>query len=694
MATSTSSWWSTDRIDATVTREYIYGKVGLDKQDALHRPLAFGDSLTDDTYIEWILIRGRRLFLIFDDIGHPDYIFEAIDRSFDDDDLPLSPTAIKELRLSGGRAEAVEKKFLRRQYYYIVQELEAGSHVDYQPDEVVPVEPVAKSIGRLPTAADKLLATPEYERVHVAGQLFLRHKIVLGNVSGVDRIHFVLHFKALQKLKHPHLVSIWATYTQGDDAYVLLSPCLGTTLKAFLDEPPKRFKQLAKPEKRELMIRWMHCLTSAVAYLHEHGYAHQALRPSNIFIDGMNTISLGPFAALDALEDKDVRYDRETYEHASPELWQRKPIFQELSALRSTLPGGGRTGRRIKETFGSPPSTSPPLPSFSFRRASDTESVVSHRTAQTTRPSTQPRPRTAAPPVPAGAAPARHVPCVSTISFATDTNSTAPTDHTTASNSSGASASTTTNKRAIITTFSTASLPSLFPSDVYSLCTIHTHLLTAVFGLSSRTAYRYTSNGLRTHLGKLNRSAGRGGAPADSSFHANPTQLARWLEKLEKETGKKSERAFFAVGALIGLVGQGLRRTGAERWAASDGAREIRNLIETWVGPAKGCTCKMTDPERKLFRGPNGFVHGVNRYGEVEIGHRNSAGDELMLSPPLTESEGSSSGARSMSGSSGSRRGGESVVRLDGIGYNARTLMSRLPGWPLRTSVVSSSCSG
>ena len=81
-----SSWWSDERINTTVTREYITAKL---PSSTLHKPLAFGDGLTDDTYLDWILIRGKRLFLILLDVGIPDYIFEAVDRSLDDSDLPL-----------------------------------------------------------------------------------------------------------------------------------------------------------------------------------------------------------------------------------------------------------------------------------------------------------------------------------------------------------------------------------------------------------------------------------------------------------------------------------------------------------------------------------------------------------------------------------------------------------------------------
>ena len=137
----TTAWWSDEKIDATVTAEYVSRELQTDaNQAALHRPLAFGDGLTDDTYLDWILQRGRRIFLILNHIGCPQCIFEIIDKTFDDDDLPLSEEALWELNLFGGKSETLDKKFYRQQFNFMVQEFQPGGHVDYGDDDVLPLE--------------------------------------------------------------------------------------------------------------------------------------------------------------------------------------------------------------------------------------------------------------------------------------------------------------------------------------------------------------------------------------------------------------------------------------------------------------------------------------------------------------------------------------------------------------------------
>ena len=550
-----SSWWSDQRIDTTVTREYITVKL---PSSALHRPLGFGDGLTDDTYLDWILTRGKRLFLILVEVGIADYIFEAVDRSLDDSDLPLSEEAIWELNLSRGRSNALDKLFYRYQFRYLIQQLYEGSHVDYEGDEIVPLRSLGKRSGILPSQS--------VDRVQTGDAIYARRRLLLEGENGVDKIHFILHLKSLQRLKHPHLVSVFATYTQGGYGYVLFTPSLDVTLKAFLDDPPKSFKSLPKAEKRRILLSWVHCLSDAIAYLHGRGYAHQAIRPSNVYVGGDNRIYLGESAALDALENKGNGYDREVYEYASPEQWQRKPVLQELTPLKTTHHGGGRTAQRISKTR--PQSLSP---DDHFRQpilAPPANRTKSRPPSARTRSS--------------------HTPSTSTVTSSSATPTT-DTSLTTSSSSTGAS---TLPKRTLITTFAPVSLPSLFPPDIFSLSTIHVHLLSALFSLASGSQFasKFSSKNLKQHLAKHNRNAGRGGAPPDKSFHANLTQVSSWMDKIEKEARGKEQRGeegriFEAVGQLTKIVRKGLSREGTERWKARDGEKRIGMI----VGRRGGC---------------------------------------------------------------------------------------------------------
>ncbi|MCJ1385541.1 hypothetical protein MMC17_008664 [Xylographa soralifera] len=673
-----NDWWTNDKVGAVVNGEYILEKLGLKHHAKLHMPIAFGQGLTNDTYLDWIISYCKRLFLILDDIGCPENIFKIIDKSLDDSDLPIVEGEVCELDLNPGKSTALDKKFFRRQFHFIIQELGPGKHVDYGPDDIIPVKPTKKSRG--------FLSSDDVDKVCIADSTYLRRRMDLSGESGVDKVHFVMHFKTLQRLQHPHLLSVWATYTQGNYAYVLLGPTSDTTLKSFLEDPPKHFKGLSKPEKRNILIRWVHCLTDAVAYLHESGYAHQSIRPSNIFIDDQNKIFLGEYAAIDALEEVEPAYKKEAYEYEPPEKWQRKPIVQEVAPLRTTLHGGGRTNRRLKDPKQNTYKVPSLVPSRPRTESNSTRllRIATNTTTTLSAPPDQPisifnnefydpiEPVTPSITPTSPIAPA---------SFFT-ANSPMPTTrnhsigHTTASRTS-TNTTITGIRTTVLNTFSHDTIPDPYPSDIFSLATIHLHLLTSVLYLasSSISRSRWSSESLRDHLGKLNVTAGRGGAPPDSSFHVNLGQVSTWLDKLEKEANSRSEATFFALSALIGVVRRGLAKSWEQRHKARDAEREIRSHLVRWSATSLGACCgAITAP-------PDGFTHRINTQGEVEMGHRRSDGAGLghggwlPSSPPLTISPTSLTGNE--------QTGSEQADDLPGVSASQADLYEDNT-WPLR----------
>ncbi|MCJ1398507.1 hypothetical protein MMC11_001707 [Xylographa trunciseda] len=636
-----NDWWTDDKIGTVVNSEYVFEKLGSKYHAKLHLPLAFGQGLTNDTYLDWIVSHCKRLFLTLDDIGCPENIFKIIDKSLDDSDLPIADEEICELDLTTGKSTALDKKFFRRQFHFVIQELGPGKHVDYRPDDIIPVKPTKKSRG--------FLSSDDVDKVCIEDSIYIRRRMNLSGEFAVDKVHFVMHFKTLQRLQHPHLLPVWSTYTQGDYAYVLLGPTSDTTLKSFLEDPPKQFKGLDKPEKRDILIRWVHCLTDAVAYLHESGYAHQSIRPSNIFIDDQNKIFLGEYAAMDALEEVEPAYKKEAYEYEPPEKWQRKPIVQEVAPLRTTLHGGGRTKRRLKdprETTYKVPSLVPSRP----RTESNSNRLLRLATDTTTVSSMSPDQSASIfnsefydpiSPVTPSITPTSPI---ASTSFSIP-NSPMRTmrshsiSHTTASKTSTDTAITAI-RTTVLNTFSHDKIPDPYPSDIFSLATIHLHLLTSILYLasSSISKSRWSPESIREHLGKLNVTAGRGGAPPDCSFHVNLRQASTWLDKLEKEANGRSEATFFALSTLIGVVRRGLARSWQERHKARDAEREVRSILVRWSTTSLGTCCgAITAP-------PDGFTHRINTQGDVEMGHRRSdgaglgQGGWLPSSPPLTNS--------------------------------------------------------
>ena len=525
------AWWSEEKINGTVSRDYVCREIGSKRhQEQLHRPLGFGQGLTDDTYLDWIVHRGKRLFLILNHIGVPESIFDVLDKSLDDDDLPLSEDALWDLNLFGGKSETLDKKLFKLQFKFIVRNLVPGDHIDYGDHEIVPVEPTAKRPG--------VSGSQSFEKASIGERFYTRKKVSTSGENGLDRVHFVMHVKALHTIRHAHIVSLWASYTQNGFSYMLLTPHNDTTLKSFLDDPPRSFKQLEKAQRHATLFQWTHCLTSALAYLHSRGLTHQSLRPSSISISNDHTVYLFGFAAHKALDQGDGSqpYNAEIYDHAAPENWQRKTCLHETAPLKTLLPGGGRTTRRIP--------TAPAIAS----RSNSASSTYGH---QGTRSTTE----------------------------------------------SSSSSSTSRPRNALVTTFAPSSLignPS-FPADVFSLTTILLHLLSLILGHSPKASASYR--------GKHNRLAGRGGAPADISFHRNLHQVGTWMDELQQEAKEKErvfrkakakgkgESAFWeSVNGAIGVCREGLRKDVADRINAKDLEKRVRKWVDRRLGAGRrGC---------------------------------------------------------------------------------------------------------
>ena len=529
--------WSSERISKTVTQTYVEKELGSRKyQDILHQVLAFGDGLTDDTYLDWILERSPRFFLILNDIGLPEKIFEIIDRSFDDDDLPLSQDALWELNLFGTTSETLENKFFRQQFHYQVQELEPGGHVDYGSWNVVPVEASVKKPGIASS-------TPSTDRVFTQDHLYTRKKIPASGENGIDRIRFIMHLKNIHALQHRHLVSVWATYSQNDFNYVLLQPSCDITLKHILEDKDqaKQFKCLEKHERRQTLITWMHCLTSGLAYLHSRGFMHKNIRPSTISVDHNNIIYLNDYNALRVLDvdEPPNSYSGEVYDHAAPENWQRKPCLHETAPLKTYLPGGGRTTRRLPKTPSTPPDS---------RRPS--------LTGQDNLSRTQSR----------------------------------------SQNSSSGSSMNIRPRNALITTFAPpettpASLPNkYFPADIFSLTTVLITLISYILGHSPKS--------FASHRSRLNRQAGRGNAPPDSSFHKNLKQVEKWIDSMAKEAGqkeKKDQKLWGAIVELVGLCREGLHKDPEDRISTFELEKKTLGWVDWGIGRRRKCSCSEED---------------------------------------------------------------------------------------------------
>jgi serine/threonine protein kinase len=602
------AWWTDDRIDATVDRAFILAQLTPDERTLLEQSISFGGGLTDDTYLDWILERAKRFFLILVEIGVPDQIFGLVDESYDDADLPIPLSAVQDLRLTQESDRNLDKKFYKTQFKFLVRNITEGQNLQYTEEDTIPVETVGLKAGIVPLGKD---GTDKVRLASTHHEVFARKRVPLNQPPNhVSEADVLSEIHSLRKLAHQHLASVYASYSHGDSIYVLLRPASEYTLKSFLEDTPKHFENLPKSDRREILINWPHCLASGLDWLHTKGLAHGAVRPSNVLVDASFRIFLGQGDAFNITHSSFKADDVEMYQYAAPERWKRSAKVQTSGPGKVALPSGGRTGRKQSESKGSAsaveanknwsnwtqnkastprssldtikptpaaiplrpisqkispgPNFDPPSTPYEASFTSSGSSGVASRTSSDRGKPLTTRLRT-------------HTQSSQTPSIAT---SIVTTD--TSGNSSAARnvlrepiiLAPSEVRTTIVQTWHSATYDPL-ATDIFALGAIIADILTLLCkkGFSSFSRFRSAKN----------RTAGRGGGLADASFHANIGQVLVWLALLVHDARKKAQkdegRVFRAVEPMVDVLQACLEREPEERIKAHELEKRLGDCV-------------------------------------------------------------------------------------------------------------------
>jgi len=288
----------------------------------LDKPLAFGEGLTDDTYMEWILERARRLFLILSEVGVPDRILGVVDDSWQDEDLPIARHDVDKLELTLDNDPYINQRFYELQFVYLLRPLQRGAHLDYGLNEHIPMEWTFK----LPPAA----CIQHWDRVHLPlapDEVLVRRKFDISpdHADHERRLEFLKDVERANMYRHEHIAPVWASYTSEDSGYILSDFVAEHTLRTFMDHrTPTQWLRLSVSDRYILLLEWMHCLSDAIASLHHRRSHHGAIRPSNILIDKSNRIAFADIGHLRTFQTNKKPNKNERAEYSAPEALQER----------------------------------------------------------------------------------------------------------------------------------------------------------------------------------------------------------------------------------------------------------------------------------------------------------------------------------------------------------------------------------
>ncbi|MCJ1326279.1 hypothetical protein MMC10_002943 [Thelotrema lepadinum] len=577
------TWYSDAEVRSKITHNHILNRLPKDKQILLDEPLAGDDGLTDQTYGDWIISKSPRLFLILEDVGCPERIFDLIEKFIEDTDLPIRQGDVSKLGLGHG---VHGKKFYRRQFAYQDQKLREGTHVEYDDDEIPPVKVLS-------TSKSDIAGT---ERVSLGEWELSRWSIDLDVKNLRDKGNFVRHYKTLHGLQHTHLISIFATYVHRENTFVLLSP-YEMSLRTFLLEQPKEFKQKTKVRQLDQILQWIRCLLNVVVYLHEEGITHQAIRPSNIFLTADNTILLGPYSGSQPPVEDCPSTAKTAY--LAPEQWPARP--------NKTNPAGKRLSghRRAKS-----------IPRLAHSRQ---QSLASFRSLP--RPDTStlavPPPRNrqnSADAIPSPGLPRSRYQSETRRKFGSASSESKPLPPSPKKGNGPLHISqlytSSTPPRGRASSTNSIDKHKGMQSDVFSLTAVIIEML-SLFACIARSSNKFSTTSLHAHL---ERNRGPSRKTEEPSFQSSIFQVHTWLDSLVETADTKSSRKLPRIltningskgakneldlshytgllSALVKNVRQGIERSPETRFTASEALLKMDETMDIWGIPTL-CLCR------------------------------------------------------------------------------------------------------
>lgn len=113
-------------------------------------------------------------------------------------------------------------------------------------------------------------------------------------------------------------------------------------------------------------------------------------------------------------------------------------------------------------------------------------------------------------------------------------------------------------------------------ADVFSLGCIILELLSFLFKKHGRP--------FASHRSTKHRSAGRGGAVPDSSFHKNLGQIETWMARLGADALRKDDLLFMGVPPMMDVVAHMLAFNPAERPTVNDVQAKMYQITTEWCG--------------------------------------------------------------------------------------------------------------
>ncbi|CAN9171771.1 unnamed protein product [Alternaria alternata] len=157
-----------------------------------------------------------------------------------------------------------------------------GQHVTFSTTDVIPLSLISHLGSSNSASVDRVLC----RRVALARKTMRCDR----RWTADEALQEVYH---LQNLRHYHIVQLVGTYLQGRNFSILMYPAADMHLGTFLEDTLDMSMEDSM-ERRITLNLTLSCLTSAVAFIHQHTTKHMDIKPQNILVRQVHYTGFDP----------------------------------------------------------------------------------------------------------------------------------------------------------------------------------------------------------------------------------------------------------------------------------------------------------------------------------------------------------------------------------------------------------------
>jgi len=147
-----------------------------------------------------------------------------------------------------------------------------GQHVTFTDNDTIPLSSISHLGASMSATVDKVIC----RRIALARKTMRCSR----GLKMVDALREVYH---LQNLRHFHIIQLVGTYLQGRNFSILMYPAADMHLGRFMEDTLDMGMR-GLYLRRDFLLSALGCLTSAVAFIHQHTTKHMDIKPQNILI--------------------------------------------------------------------------------------------------------------------------------------------------------------------------------------------------------------------------------------------------------------------------------------------------------------------------------------------------------------------------------------------------------------------------